>query len=120
MHELSVTESLLKTASDYAIKNNAEKVICLNLQIGDLSGIIDDSVQFYWDIISEDTICSKAKLNIEKVPAKFICEACKTEFLMGQDLQPCPQCKSMDIKVIAGDEFLLKSIEIERKEEIPS
>ena len=120
MHELSVTESLLKTASDYAQINNAKKVICLNLQIGDLSGIIDESVQFYWDIISEETICSKSKLNFEKVPAKFICQVCKTEFLMGEDLRPCPNCESMDIKVIAGDEFLLKSIEIEKNEELTS
>lgn len=114
MHELAVTESLLKTASEYAEKNDAKKVLCLNLLIGNLSGIIDDSVQFYWDIISEDSICYQAKLNIEKVPAKFICQICKHEFLMGEDLSPCPQCQSMDIKVIAGDEFLLKSIEIEK------
>ena len=91
MHELSVTESLLNTASDYAQKNNAKKVICLNLQIGDLSGIIDESVQFYWDIISDDTICAKSTLNLKKYLQKFICQACKTEFLMGEDLRPCPK-----------------------------
>lgn len=114
MHELAVTESLLKTASDYASKNNAKKVTCLNLQIGELSGIIDDCVQFYWDMISADSICSQSKLNIEKVPAKFTCLACRNEFVMGDDLTPCPNCGSLDIRISAGDEFLLKSIEIEK------
>ncbi len=114
MHELAVTESLLKTASEYAMKNDAKKVIALNLVIGDLSGIIDDSVQFYWDIISEDTICSAAKLNVEKEPAKFQCQSCKHKFNLDGELSPCPKCQSINIKVISGDEFLLKSIEIEK------
>ncbi len=114
MHELAVTESLLKTASDYAKKNDAKKVICLNLVVGDLSGIIDDSVQFYWDIISKDTICSQAKLNIERQPAKFQCQSCQNEFVLDGELTPCPLCNSVNIKVISGDEFLLNSIEIEK------
>ena len=71
MHELAVTESLLQTASDYAKQNNADRVMCLNLVIGDLSGIVEDSVQFYWDMISENTICSQAKLNIERNQLEF-------------------------------------------------
>lgn len=114
MHELTITESLLKTASDYALKNGAKKVVALNLVIGDLSGIIDDSVQFYWDMISENTICSASKLNVEKETAKFQCQNCQHEFNLDGELSPCPECQSIDIKVISGDEFMLKSIEIEK------
>jgi hydrogenase nickel incorporation protein HypA/HybF len=114
MHEYAVTESLLKTASEYALKNNAKKVIALNLVIGDLSGIIDDSVQFYWDMMSEDTICSAAKLNVEKQAARFQCQSCQHEFSLDGELTPCPLCQSINIRVISGDEFMLKSIEIEK------
>jgi hydrogenase nickel incorporation protein HypA/HybF len=114
MHEYAITESLLKTASEYALKNDAKKVIALNLVIGDLSGIIDDSVQFYWDMISENTICSAAKIIVEKEPAKFLCQSCQHEFNLDGELSPCPHCQSIDIKVISGDEFMLKSIEIEK------
>jgi hydrogenase nickel incorporation protein HypA/HybF len=114
MHELAVTEALLKTACEYANKNDAKKVLNLNLVIGDLSGIIDDSVQFYWDMISADTICAGSVLKFEKKPAKFLCQSCQKEFTMDSELTPCPQCGSIDIKVIAGDEFTLQSIEIEK------
>ena len=76
MHELAVTESLLNIACDYAIRNNAQGVISLNITIGDLSNIIGDSVQFYWDIISEKTICEKSTLVFNKLSAKFICQSC--------------------------------------------
>jgi len=114
MHEYAITESLLKTASDYASRNAAKRVLCLNLVIGELSGIIDESVQFYWDMISEDSICEHAKLIFEKMPAKFRCLDCQLEFEMDGELNPCPACQSINIKVVTGDEFLLKSIEIEK------
>ena len=114
MHELSITESLLKTASDYAQKNNAKRVTALNLVIGELSGIIDDSVQFYWDMISENSICEKSVLNFDKRKAFMKCMACDNEFSLDGELSPCPSCDSMDLKVISGNEFLLESIEIEK------
>ncbi len=114
MHELAVTESLLKTASEYAGKNGAKRVLNLELVIGDLAGIINDSVQFYWDMISAETICAGSILKIVKQPAEFRCRACQNEFTMDDELTPCPRCGSVDIKVTAGDEFTLKSIEIEK------
>jgi len=114
MHELAVTESLLNTACDYAIKNNAQRVNSLNIIIGDLSNIIGDSVQFYWDIISENTICEKSILIFNKLPAKFICQSCGREFKLNGELLPCPVCGSMDLRTTQGDEFLLESIEIEK------
>ncbi len=114
MHELAITESLLNIASDYAIKNYAQRIISLNIIIGELSNIIGDSVQFYWDIISENTICEKSVLIFNKIPAKFICQACKNEFEINGELIPCPICSSMNLSMIQGDEFLLNSIEIEK------
>ena len=115
MHELSVTESLLKTAIEYAEKNQASRVLILHIVVGELSGIIDESVQFYWDMISENTICSQAKLNFEKRPAQLYCQSCENIFNLQGELSPCPQCASMHLKVLSGDEFLLDSIEIERE-----
>ena len=114
MHELSITESLLKTASDYAQKNEAKKVAVLNLVIGELSGIMDESVQFYWDMISKDTICENSILHFDKRQAIMKCIACGHEFSLEGELAPCPACASMDLKFLSGNEFLLESIEIEK------
>jgi hydrogenase nickel incorporation protein HypA/HybF len=113
MHELAITQSLLDTASDYATKNNAKRVISLNLVIGDLSGIIDDSVQFYWDFVSKDTICAKSQLNFEHRKAFMKCSNCGHKFLMDDELIPCPNCESISIQILSGDEFRLETIEIE-------
>ena len=115
MHELAVTESLLNTAVDYAQRNQATKVTDLYMVIGQLSSIVDDSVQFYWDIISKDTICEGATLHFERRPAVIKCLDCNTEYSIEPELTPCPACGSIKAKIISGEEFNLDSIEIERQ-----
>ena len=105
----------MKTATEYALENDAKKVTSLNLLIGTLSGIVDDSVQFYWDIISADTICSQAKLNIERQPAKFKCQSCQTEYALDEELSPCPNCGSVNIRVIAEMSFCSKASKLKNE-----
>lgn len=116
MHELSVTENILDIALKHAEQANATRVTDIYITIGQLSSIVDDSVQFYWDIVSEDTICSSAKLHFKRIPAEFFCTVCQKKFSLNQELSPCPYCGSIQVRITAGEEFFLDSIEIERKE----
>lgn len=115
MHELSVTESVLEIACKHAEKAQAIKVTDIYLEIGRLSSIVDDSIQFYWDLISKKTLCEGAVLHFERVPARLVCLECHHEYTLEQELQPCPKCGSARIRVLSGDEFNLDSIEIQRK-----
>ena len=115
MHELVVTESLLELALKHAGNEHATKVTELFITIGALTSIVDDSVQFYWEIISRQTICENAKLHFERIPATFLCEKCGEKYTIGSELLPCPKCKSTAVKIVSGEEFFLNSISIERK-----
>jgi len=114
MHELSVTESVLEIACKHAKKASATRVTDVSLVIGRLSSIVDDSVSFYWDVISKDTICEGAKLHFRRIPAEMVCLECGNNYVLESELSPCPKCGSARIRVVSGDEFNLESIEIER------
>jgi len=114
MHELSITENILNIALDHAKKESARKVTDININIGQLSSIVDDSVQFYWDMIAKDSICEGARLNFNRIPGKFNCLDCQKDYLMGSEPGPCPSCGSYNIRVITGQEFQLDSINIEK------
>ena len=113
MHELAVTESILNITVQHATQVNAVRVTALHLVIGQLSSIVDDSVQFYWDMISEGTMCEGAQLTFERRPAMLTCLDCAQTYELSGELTDCPNCHSACIKVVAGEEFYLDSIEVE-------
>lgn len=116
MHELSVTESILSLAIEYAQKSNATKVTDIHIVIGQLSSVVDDSVQFYWDFMAEDSICQGAVLHFERIPAKLECQDCSLEYVITEKLTPCPRCSGYNTRIVSGEEFYLESIEIEKEE----
>jgi hydrogenase nickel incorporation protein HypA/HybF len=76
MHELGVTQAILDTALRYAQQGGAHKIKALSLRVGALSGVVADSVHFYFDFVSKDTIAEGAQLRIEVVPPRARCQAC--------------------------------------------
>lgn len=112
MHELAITQSILDIALRHAQGVGAEKITNLYLVIGDLSTVVDDSVQFYWDFISEGTIAWGAQLRFRRIPAAFACQSCARAYTLAEDLT-CPACGSSDVRVTAGEEFYLEAIDVE-------
>lgn len=113
MHELAITENILQIALTHAEQANARRVTDLNLVIGDLSSVVDDSVQFYWDIISKETVCAGAKLHFERIPAELYCLDCKQTYQLHGELSDCIHCHSTYVQIVHGEEFRLDSISIE-------
>ena len=116
MHELAISQSILSIAQKHAIQAQASRVTDIYIVMGKLSSIVDDSIQFYWDMISEDTLCVGAKLHFDRIPAKLVCLSCGNSYSLDDGLTPCPQCNSPQVKVISGEEFWVDSIEIVKQE----
>lgn len=113
MHELPVTQSILEIVLRHAAQAGAKRVTQIDLVIGDFSSIVDDSVQFYFDFLSQDTIAQGARLAFERVPAQLRCWDCQTTFSPNGLDYLCPACGSPRVEVIAGREFEVRSIEVE-------
>jgi len=113
MHELGVTQNILKIALEYAEKGGAGKIRSINLVIGGLSGILDESVQFYFDFVSKETIAEGAKLVFKRVPVRFRCRNCGKEFEFHGEVWVCPDCQTPGPEILSGREFFLESIEVE-------
>ena len=115
MHELMVTESIRDIALRHAEEAHATRITDLFLVIGELSSIVDDSVQFYWDFVTEGTMAEGATLHFRRIPAEMTCSACGHRYSPRRAL-PCPACDSNDVRVTAGEEFFLEAIEVENEE----
>jgi hydrogenase nickel incorporation protein HypA/HybF len=113
MHELAVTQGMLSVALEHAAKAGASKILCINLVIGEASGIVDDCVQFYFDFVSKGSLAEGATLNFERIPTRFRCHACQTTFSPGDREWTCPECGELSLDIVTGREFYVDSIEVE-------
>jgi hydrogenase nickel incorporation protein HypA/HybF len=113
MHELPVTQSLLEIALRHAQQSDAQRILSLNIVVGQFATIVDDSVQFYWDLIAQDTIAAEARLNFRRVPAELLCQECGQRYTPGLEELDCPACHSNNVKIVSGREFFLESIDVE-------
>ena len=114
MHELAATQALLELALDHAPPQ--AQITDLYLVVGQLSSIVDDSVQFYWDIISDGTTAAGARLHFRRMAAEMSCRDCGHCYSPREALA-CPSCGSCEVAVTAGEEFYLESIEVTQEED---
>lgn len=113
MHEYAVTKSIIDTVIQEAQRVSASKILEVKLAIGDLSTILDDSVQMYFDIMSEGTIAYGARLVFNRIPAEFSCTVCGTIFVKPKSGFECPDCHNLGTPSGKGKEFYIESIEVE-------
>ncbi len=112
MHEMSVTESMMDVVLRHAERNNATQVTSINIVLGEFSTVMPESVQFYFDILSKDTIAEGAELNFRRTKLIARCEGCGNEFEVVEYDFTCPGCKGEKSEIISGREFQVESIEI--------
>ena len=113
MHELAITQSILDISLRHAEKARARRITDIHLVIGQFSSIVDDSVQFYWDIVANDTIAQGATLHFNRIPGEMTCESCGHVFRPQDVTFACPSCSSILVKITKGEEFRVDSIDVE-------
>ncbi len=113
MHEMTVTENMLNIVLAEAEKAGAKRVSKITLVIGELSSIIDDSVQLYFDMLSEGTPAAGALLDFTHIPATLRCRACGHIFPKHASNFTCPLCGGDGALTGDAKEFYVESIEVE-------
>lgn len=113
MHELAITESLLKTVLPAAERGGAKKILEIRIRVGEFSDIIPDCIQSYLDIIAEGTIASGAKVVTTIVPSTAVCRSCGFRGHIDHRLARCPKCGSTDFELLSGREFSVEDLAVE-------
>ncbi len=116
MHELALTETLLRAALTHAEQAGARRLLAVNLSIGQLSEITPDSIQFYWEFISRGTLGEGARLNFEALPTVWRCDECEQTFVAPLEPPTCPACNSREVRPQDGDAVQLVSLDIEMED----
>ena len=113
MHEQSIVEALLALALENAEKAKASKILSIYLIVGELSGVVDKAVEFYFSFLSRGTIAAEASLFFMNSPAQLRCRNCDTVFSPERLKLNCPNCNERQVEIISGRELYIDSMEVE-------
>ena len=113
MHEMSIALSIIDLASDQAEKAQASKIVEIELDIGTLSGVEMEALNFAMEIAKMESVLESAKIRFNKIEAIGECLECENVFDAEGFINICPRCGEMNTKVIRGKELQLKSILVE-------
>ena len=111
MHELSLSGAIVNTVEKHAA---GRPVSVVSMRIGALRQVVPDTLEFYFGFVSMGTVCERARLEQELIPARLRCGACEREWEIELPVFMCPDCGSAGrVEVASGDEFQVESIVVE-------
>jgi hydrogenase nickel incorporation protein HypA/HybF len=110
MHELSICGSVADIATRHA---GGRPVEAIHLRIGQLRQVVPDTLEYCWSMVTSATELEGSRLEIEYVRARVRCRSCGTVHEFEEyPILLCMACDGADVEVLAGEEFLVTSLDL--------
>ena len=110
MHEMSITQSVVDICTQHAAGRRVVEVV---LEVGALSGVVPEAVEFCFEACTRETLLDGARLTIERIAARGACRDCGATFPLAAYHEPCTACGSYAVTIQTGEELRVKELEVE-------
>ena len=105
MHEVRIATEIISIVKKEMVSRGIDSIAEIGLRIGLLSGVDPDALEFSFAAITSGTEMQQARLVIERIPVRAVCQACTKEFDVEAYLFVCPACESTNVHVTEGEEL---------------
>lgn len=112
MHELGIAKNILEIVRQSVPENRVNAVRCVRIRVGQLSGVMPESLDFCFSVIVNETSMQRARLDIVQVPIVSLCKDCSRRFQIEDSAFFCPECQSTNLELISGRELEVAEIEL--------
>ncbi len=117
MHEASAAESIVRIVLTEVDGRSAEggrdlRVKRIDLVIGETTGYMRESLEFYVGVFAAGTRVEGASLGIRYVKPGLRCPSCGLEYERKRFSFECPACGAQGVMTGTGGEFYVDSIEV--------
>jgi hydrogenase nickel incorporation protein HypA/HybF len=113
MHEFSLVLNIIDIVTEYALKENAKEVMEVEIEVGELSGVVYDALEFAIQAAVKGTLMEHSSVHIALIKGLARCTECLHEYETDSLFKPCPECKNCAPDIVRGKELRVKSIVIE-------
>lgn len=111
MHEMSIAMAVVGQVEE-AAPEAGSVVSRVELQVGELAGVVPDALGFCFELACAGTVLEGAELVVRSVPARAHCGACTGDWAVGMppDLC-CPTCgRATEVELISGRELRILTV----------
>ena len=112
MHELGIMQNIIASVQQYAEDNHITEIVKVIVEVGQISGVVPESLEFCFAVCAKDTVVEGARLEIERVDAVGRCKHCGEEFNLLKNDFTCPSCSGSKWDVVSGRELVIKGLEV--------
>ncbi|MCA9054242.1 MAG: hydrogenase maturation nickel metallochaperone HypA [Planctomycetaceae bacterium] len=116
MHEQSLVRSLLAQVEQLRIEHGGVAVTCVEVEIGPLSGVEPLLVREAFELLVGESCAAQSELRIHNVPLLCHCRDCGADWSAESCRFVCPACQSNSVRILSGDEFRLRTINLQLSE----
>ena len=116
MHELGVAQEILALVRQHVPDGRADLVRGIHVRVGELGGVVPESLEFCFGAVVAGTPWARAALTIERVPARARCAACDGTFRLAVPRFTCPACGSRTVSMISGRELQVAHVDLDDPE----
>jgi hydrogenase nickel incorporation protein HypA/HybF len=113
MHEMGVAQSVLDIVRGAVPPARAADVRAVRVRIGQMAGVLPESLDFCFGAIVMDTPFRSAYLVLERVPVTCVCAGCGLRFGSDGPAFACPSCRAGRIRMVAGGELQVVDVELD-------
>ncbi|WP_217242556.1 hydrogenase maturation nickel metallochaperone HypA [Streptomyces sp. AC555_RSS877] len=112
MHEMSVALAVIDQVEKAAAQaGDVTAVLSVRLQVGELAGVVPDSLSFCFELACAGTVLEGAELVTEAVPGRARCASCAHEWAVGMPPRlTCPECGGVDTDLLSGRELQIAGV----------
>ena len=112
MHELSIAINIIDNVEVEAKKINAASISDLTIEIGKLSGVVLEALEFAMQIAVKGTILQDTGIIYKIIEARAKCNSCGEEYIAEDFFSVCPECSNPYSDIIEGKELKIKKINV--------
>lgn len=113
MHEFSLAQSLVEQVTELVAREGAKRVIRVEVSIGAMSGVMKEPFEFCFPEAAKKTCLEGCELVVIEVPLTVLCADCGAQSTADTFDIHCAVCKCRNVKITAGKDFLLNSVEVD-------
>ncbi|MFJ5775251.1 hydrogenase maturation nickel metallochaperone HypA [Streptomyces sp. NPDC093094] len=112
MHEMSVALAVIDQVETAAAETaNVTAVRSVRLRVGELAGVVPDSLTFCFGLACAGTLLEGAELVTEPVPGRARCTPCAHEWPVGMPPRlSCPVCEGTAVELVSGRELQIAAV----------